>query len=217
MMSFFSSFLFAQEVEQNLVITVESLPVYLGKPITIEFSSDSENPKDWIGLYKADASDRDYLEWQYLNGSREGSLIFNPVEEEGTYQFRGFADDGMNLLGKSEIFEVKKLKVEVSDWKEVTVDFITLSIPNNWQPTSPDEEILGWQQGDPSDPDVAFGIFNTLDFEKQLSYLTIEQESEKIIHELPFRFLEGRVQDSNIKIWLFLTKILIIPRKPLVF
>lgn len=206
MMSFFSSFLFAQEVEQNLVITVESLPVYLGKPITIEFSSDSENPKDWIGLYKAGASDRDYLEWQYLNGSKKGSLIFNPVEEEGTYQFRGFADDGMNLLGKSEIFEVKKLKVEVSGWKEETIDFITLSIPNNWQPAPPDEEILGWQQGDPSDPDVAFGIFNTLDFEKQLSYLTIEQESEKIIHELPFRFLEGRVQDSNIKIWLFLTK-----------
>jgi hypothetical protein len=136
-MLFISSFLFAQESKQNLLITVESLPVHPSEPITIEFSSDSVNPKDWIGLYKSDASDRDYLEWQYLNSLSEGSLLFNPVAEEGAYQFRGFADDGMNLLGKSEIFEVKKIKVEVSGWEEVTIDFITLTIPKKLATDAP--------------------------------------------------------------------------------
>jgi hypothetical protein len=205
-MPFISSFLFAQESEQILLITVESLPVRPGEPISIEFSSDSSNSKDWIGLYKSDASDRDYLEWQYLNGLSEGSLLFNPVAEEGAYQFRGFADDGMNLLGKSEIFEIKKIKVEVSGWEEATIDFITLTIPKNWQPTPPDEELVGWNQGDPSDPDVAFGIINSVDIENQLNYLTIERESEKIINNVPFRFLEGQIPDSNIKIWLLLAK-----------
>jgi len=205
-MLFISSFLFAQESEQNLLINVESLPVRPGEPITIEFSSDLVNPKDWIGLYKADASDRDYLEWQYLNGLNKGSLIFNPVAEEGAYQFRGFANDGMKLLGKSEIFEAKKIKVEVSGWEEVTIDFTTLTIPKNWQPMPPDEEMVGWYQGDPSDPDIAFGIINTADIENQLNYMTIEQESEKIINEVPFRFIEGQIPDSNIKIWLLLSK-----------
>ena len=137
-MPFISSFLFAQESEQILLITVESLPVRPGEPISIEFSSGSSNPKDWIGLYKSDASDRDYLEWQYLNGLNEGSLLFNPVAEEGAYQFRGFADDGMNLLGKSDIFEVKKIKVEVSGWEEVTIDFTTLTIHINGRTTAHD-------------------------------------------------------------------------------
>ncbi|HQK84114.1 MAG TPA: hypothetical protein PLK24_09270, partial [Atribacter sp.] len=122
------------------------------------------------------------------------------------YQFRGFADDGMNLLGKSDIFEVKKIKVEVSGWEEVTIDFTTLTIPKNWQPTPPDEEVVGWHQGDSSDPDVAFGIINTVDIENQLNYMTIERESEKIINEVPFRFIEGQIPDSNIKIWLLLAK-----------
>ena len=205
-MPFISSFLFAQESEQNLIINVGSLPVRPGETITIEFRSGSSNPKNWIGLYKADASDRDYIEWQYLNGLNEGSLIFNPVAEEGAYQFRGFADDGMNLLGKSEIFEVKKIKVEVEDWENITTDYVSLSIPKNWQPTPPDEEVVGWYQGDPSDPDVALAIITTVNIEDQLDYITIDRESEKIFSEIPFRFIEGCIQNANIKIWLFLSK-----------
>ena len=68
-----------------------------------------------------------------------------------------------------------------------------------------------------SDPDVAFGIINTARYRKSIKLLTIERESEKIINNVPFRFLEGQIPDSNIKIWLLLAKILYIPRRTYAF
>jgi len=138
-----SNSLFAQEIEQNLSITVKSTPIRPGEPIALEFHAGPGNPKDWIGLFKAGASDGDYIEWQYLDGLSEESLIFNPVEEEGTFQFRGFTDDSMELIGKSEIFEVRKISVEVTGWADKTAGYVTLSIPENWQSTPPGEEMFG--------------------------------------------------------------------------
>ncbi|MCX6089137.1 MAG: hypothetical protein NTX88_01920 [Candidatus Atribacteria bacterium] len=133
----FSGNLFAEESNPAFLITVESIPVRPGEPIIVEFTSGPGNPKDWIGLYKSGAPDRDYREWQYLNGLSQGSLTFKPVDEEGEFQFRGFANDGMTLLGKSDIFEVKKISVQVTNWETKTVGNVTLSIPQNWQTTPP--------------------------------------------------------------------------------
>jgi hypothetical protein len=78
-----------------------------GEALHVDFSGAPGNARDWIGLYREEATDRAYLTWQYLDGQRTGQLSFVAPAELGRYQFRLFENDGYSRLATSHPFEVR--------------------------------------------------------------------------------------------------------------
>ncbi|MEI6156945.1 MAG: hypothetical protein WCP87_01105 [Atribacterota bacterium] len=196
----------SEDTQVPLAITVESTPVLPDDTITIQFTGASGNSKDWIGLYKSGAPDRDYLEWKYFEEKTTGSMTFNPIKEEGGYEFRAFANDGMTLINKSDPFEVKKITVSVTGWETKSVGVVTLNVPQNWKPSPPDVEITGWYQGEENNPDVAFAVVLKDNLEDQMLEVTIDQESEKVIGSLSFRYVTGSIENGKMKVWLLISR-----------
>jgi len=78
-----------------------------GAEVTVSFSNAPGNARDWIGLYKVSATDRQYITWQYLNSEKSGSLKFTTPQEAGDYNFRMFPNDGYSpLLATSNTVKV---------------------------------------------------------------------------------------------------------------
>ncbi|CAM2006398.1 endonuclease/exonuclease/phosphatase family protein [Acanthopleuribacter pedis] len=59
------------------------------QPIVVLFLNGSGNSRDWVGLYRKNASDRRFLTWQYTAGLRHGSLSFAGLAA-GEYEARFF-------------------------------------------------------------------------------------------------------------------------------
>ncbi|MCX6089138.1 MAG: hypothetical protein NTX88_01925 [Candidatus Atribacteria bacterium] len=77
-----------------------------GESITVHFASSPGNQKDWVGLYKKGAVDRDYLTWKYTEGKKDGSLTFEAPSDPGEYDARLFENDGYTRQSISETFTV---------------------------------------------------------------------------------------------------------------
>lgn len=75
--------------------------INFGGNITVSYSGAPGYEKDWIGIYKADSPDRGWISWKYLNGNKRGTLDFTAPQEDGTYNFRMFENDGYKLLATS--------------------------------------------------------------------------------------------------------------------
>lgn len=80
----------------------------VGEPITVQFNGISGYPKDWVGLYGAQAYHaNEYIEWKYTDGRKDGTLTFSsPRYGAGTYKIRVYENDGYKILAESAEFRV---------------------------------------------------------------------------------------------------------------
>lgn len=93
----------------NKPMIVTQKDVYkTGEPIVVVFKNLPGFAKDWIGIYGARAYHaREYIEWKYTNGVKEGTLTFNsPRYGPGEYMFRVYENNGYKLLAQSVVFKV---------------------------------------------------------------------------------------------------------------
>ncbi|MDZ7801093.1 MAG: LCCL domain-containing protein [Trueperaceae bacterium] len=88
-------------------VSVGARAVAPAAPITARFGGTPGFAKDWVGLYRSGASDREHLDWQYTEGRATGELVFDAPREPGRYEFRLFENDGYTRLAASGAFEVR--------------------------------------------------------------------------------------------------------------
>ncbi|QQK79049.1 endonuclease/exonuclease/phosphatase family protein [Salicibibacter cibi] len=82
-----------------------------GEPVKVEWEDATGFPNDWVGIYPIDESPDDIssLQWQYLGGDREGSLLLDgswgdtDVLEPGEYRIYMFENEGHDILTSTEI------------------------------------------------------------------------------------------------------------------
>lgn len=72
-----------------------------GERITIEFRQASGNVYDWIGLYRRNASNPNYIDWKYLRQQKNGSTSF-PALPAGEYSARLFFNDSYRVEAEAD-------------------------------------------------------------------------------------------------------------------
>jgi uncharacterized delta-60 repeat protein len=77
-------------------------------PITVSYAGASGVNGSWIGLYRADGGDGDYMTYQYINEILEGTLEFPGREETGLFNFRLFRGGGYDKIGTSSTFMIRQ-------------------------------------------------------------------------------------------------------------
>ena len=68
---------------------------------------------DWVGLYRVGADDRNWLQYRYTNGSRQGSWSVRTLEP-GEYEFRYFLNDGFTKVAAGPKVTVNPLNVTLA-------------------------------------------------------------------------------------------------------
>ncbi|MFC1715039.1 cohesin domain-containing protein, partial [Candidatus Poribacteria bacterium] len=97
-----------------------------GGSIVVSYSNAPGNAWDWIGMFREGTSDREYIGYHFLNGSRNGTVIFAAPTETGTYNFRMFPNNLYQpLLATSNV-------VNVSD--ETDIGAVLLASPGSVEP-----------------------------------------------------------------------------------
>ncbi|MFW6262895.1 MAG: hypothetical protein ACOC34_02565, partial [Thermotogota bacterium] len=81
--------------------------------ITVNYYNAPGYETDWIGIYEVGDTDGHIIDWQYTDGSENGSIDFYAPYEPGNYIFRFFPNDTFDIIGESEPFAV--LDVETSN------------------------------------------------------------------------------------------------------
>lgn len=94
---------------QAATLSASPVTVYYGpnKTFTVTFSGAPGNQNDWIGIFKADAGNRSYLNYQYLAGKKSGTLTFAAPVEVGKYNFRMWEAEWTNMIGVSNQVSVE--------------------------------------------------------------------------------------------------------------
>ena len=87
-------------------LTLAARVVAPGEAVQVSFGGAPGNQRDWVGMFAAEATDRQYLTYQYTQGARDGVLTFRAPDHVGRYDLRLFEDDGYTLLARSTAFEV---------------------------------------------------------------------------------------------------------------
>lgn len=77
------------EVTAVPTVTLDGLEPTANQTITVTFLNGGGDHRDWVGLYRKNASDRRFLTWQYTGGSRHGRLQFSGLAA-GDYEARFF-------------------------------------------------------------------------------------------------------------------------------
>ncbi|MFO7616011.1 MAG: hypothetical protein R6V75_02025 [Bacteroidales bacterium] len=62
----------------------------------------------WIGLYRADGTDGQYLTYQYINEKIDGTIVFDGREETGLFNFRLFRGGGYDKIATSGTFMIRQ-------------------------------------------------------------------------------------------------------------
>lgn len=52
-----------------------------------------KNQYDWVGLYNKGSNNKDYIDYQYIEGKKKGKLTFVGINVIGDYNARLFFDD----------------------------------------------------------------------------------------------------------------------------
>ncbi len=68
----------------------------LNEPVVVYFHDLPRGKRDWVGLYKAGAPNKDYLEFVYTEGAADGSMTFKGLGA-GSYDARLFFNDTYDL------------------------------------------------------------------------------------------------------------------------
>lgn len=77
-----------------------------GDPIVVSWRSSPGNRQDWIGIYKAGASDtHQYIVWLYTDGAIDGSVTFSPQKlralSPGEYQAMLLVNNGYDAIASA--------------------------------------------------------------------------------------------------------------------
>jgi hypothetical protein len=74
------------------LLTMSKSTYAANEPIVVSYAGLPGNAKDWIGLFKAGASNTQYGQWFYTNGAKSGTMTFNGLVA-GSYEARLFYND----------------------------------------------------------------------------------------------------------------------------
>ena len=92
--------------------------------------------RDWVGLYRTSASDRQFIEWKTVPG-RNSNLTF-AIDTPGTYEFRYFLNNGYERVATSETITVEQpdeetltYQLEIDQTKVDRGERVTLSWNTN--------------------------------------------------------------------------------------
>ncbi|MBP8708175.1 MAG: hypothetical protein KBH94_05605 [Caldisericia bacterium] len=96
-------------IKANPVLSASPSNIFFGpnKKITVTYSGAPGYDSDWIGLFKANAGEREYITYQYLKGSKSGTLTFGAPEEVGKYEFRMWEKEWTRQIAKSNIVNIE--------------------------------------------------------------------------------------------------------------
>src|SRR5574337_893553 len=94
---------------QVATVTATPSPVSPGGVIGVSVAQGPGHRTDWVGMYRADQSNLQYVDWFYLNGSKSapvsgltsGTVMFTAPPGGGVYNFRFFVNDGFTLVATS--------------------------------------------------------------------------------------------------------------------
>lgn len=77
-----------------------------GESIRVDYSlpNRDQDDKNWIGLFRVGASDKNYLDYRYIDDT-EGYVTFR-IHDEDDYEFRMFSNDSFNQEAETDTFEV---------------------------------------------------------------------------------------------------------------
>jgi hypothetical protein len=83
-------------------VTVTPSVVAPGGRLQVNWSTPiSHSSLDWIGLFRAGASNFDYVDYQYTDGVLASAQTWNAPAAPGQYEFRYLPNDGYNDVGRS--------------------------------------------------------------------------------------------------------------------
>jgi hypothetical protein len=68
--------------------------------IDVNYSNMPGNAKDWIGVFKANDKDENYIQYFYTNANKSGTLSFNTLPV-GNYEVRVYFNDSYKVEGKT--------------------------------------------------------------------------------------------------------------------
>jgi len=104
----------------NTVLEVNVDGAFAGEQITVSYTGAPGNETDWIGLYEVGDTQGYIIDWQYTDGTQEGSLDFFAPEEPGNYVFRFFPNDTFDIIAESypiAVLDVETTNPEFADEK----------------------------------------------------------------------------------------------------
>ena len=99
------------DVQTVLEVNVDG--AFSGEQITVSYTGAPGNATDWIGLYDVGDTQGYIIDWQYTEGTPEGTLDFYAPEEPGNYVFRFFPNDTFDIIAESNPIAV--LDVETTN------------------------------------------------------------------------------------------------------
>jgi len=103
----FVSFEVKKTVELVPELTTNKHKYISGEEIRVAFkNAPAKTKRDWIGIYRENSEEKDYLYWQYLNGLTDGEISFTVPKEIGTYEIRMFNDDRYQTIAVSNPFQI---------------------------------------------------------------------------------------------------------------
>src|SRR5207237_760968 len=99
----------SQQPLTAVTVNLSAETIDAGAQITAVVAGPSGTAGDWAGLFMVGASDQNYLDWRYLDGTRTlhspaqsaASLEFQAPLSAGRYEVRVFAANSYDRLGTS--------------------------------------------------------------------------------------------------------------------
>lgn len=120
-------------------------------PVVVRFDR-APADRDWVGMYRVGAGEREYLAWQWTDGRASGALTFEAPVEAGVYEFRLFDRGAFERVATSATFEVRAGPASGSEGP-------TLRTPSAVVP--PGSEVVATFAGTPGNARDWVGLFRT--------------------------------------------------------
>lgn len=123
-------------IDMRSYVTPDKKIYNQGEKISIKFSGFPGFQKDWIGIYKQNELNRNFITWKYTGGNEQGVVDFEVPIEPGRYEFRGFANDGYDRFVTSGTITVRSADITAynTDWSgtwRTNYNNLTLNISGN--------------------------------------------------------------------------------------
>ena len=77
-------------------------------PLEVTFRSASGLGGSWIGLYRVEGTDGQYITYKYINEAVDGTIVFDGREETGLFNFRLFRGGGYDKIATSGTFMIRQ-------------------------------------------------------------------------------------------------------------
>ena len=177
----------------------------VGEHIEVNFSGLDSYGSDWIGIFQSDATNEEYLYWQYTDGTQvnnynfidSGYVNFSPITlPTGSYEIRLFYNNNYDLID-SYSFTVNDSCYELDE--NIFVDVFKVMTFNTWYSaqygfgglervaeiiSSLNIDIIGFQETDPNSIIEIKTLLSSYDGYDQL-YSTPSQSNISILSKFP--------------------------------